>query len=235
MPDGLYGEGDYGSEFDESRHDELSLGRPVPDDLRQIMELQRRLAPPSTLLSDQLPLLAPDASLRAKASLRFRVTGNLTASRGPKSLIELPPGTHLSSVLQFLLPAKWYRTRIQPLIADMQEEYFLALKAGREGHAWFIALRGHLFAVQTLLYGVADAIRRLLVPWKQRSAGTDPPLTTVTCQRGQFELVMGGDPDAKAHRSFPGWHLEHRPGQYQCLADEVPVCRQCRSGRLLQR
>jgi hypothetical protein len=56
----------------------------------------------------------------------------------------MPPGVALAKVSRFLLPPKAWRTYIRPIIADMQEEYCLAISKGDLWHARWIALRGHL-------------------------------------------------------------------------------------------
>ncbi len=144
MFDGTYGEENYVCELGGVRHDELSLGRPVPEELRLIL-LGQKLDHPT------LPLSAPPVD-----DLSHLTTEN------PKTRISLPPGHRLTRALRFLLPLKWYRSRIEPMVADMHEEYFEALRAGDLRHAQWIEARAYIYTLQTLLKELVDSIGRLL-------------------------------------------------------------------------
>lgn len=151
-PNGTYDDGPSGA-FGSGEHDEMSLGRQVPEELRRILELQRqevkrnrwhlgRTWPrPPTVLDDLRPNEGTPGRRR----------------------IVLPPGTRLSRSLHFVLTPAWYALRIAPTIADTQEEYYQELKAGRVGHARLIAFRGYILVAKVLVKGLLDAIKALLL------------------------------------------------------------------------
>jgi hypothetical protein len=79
--------------------------------------------------------------------------------------IILPPGYTLACLGRFFLTRKAFRQYVQPVIADMQEEYIVATKAGDPWHARWIILRGHLLVVPGWLYAFVGG--RLAALWRR--------------------------------------------------------------------
>jgi len=77
------------------------------------------------------------------------------------------PGVMLHRTAKFLLTRDAHRRYVEPVIADMQHEYFEAIVAGREWSARWIALRGHVLVIPGWLFGLlAHAQRRLFKSYK---------------------------------------------------------------------
>lgn len=76
--------------------------------------------------------------------------------------LDLPPGTHLASILRRLLPHHVYRKWILVAISEMQAEYFEALAAGQPRRARWIVLRGYLLVIQSSLHALLPGIVRRL-------------------------------------------------------------------------
>jgi hypothetical protein len=55
--------------------------------------------------------------------------------------ISKAPGHRLAAIAEFFYSAKTWRTVFEPLLTDMNHEYFVALAAGRRGKAWWIHKR----------------------------------------------------------------------------------------------
>lgn len=152
-----------GFELGQVRYDERSLGREIPPDLQHYVELQRRLHLHKSAASDQLPLLPPEVPNQTEDEERSSATPD-DGEGDTQRRILLPPGSHLNSALRFLLTPAWYRTRIYPTIADMHEEYFRDLEAGRSGHARYVVGRTYFITLTALLSGLVDLVYRLLRP-----------------------------------------------------------------------
>lgn len=89
----------------------------------------------------------------------------------PSPLVTTPPGSLLSRIATILLGKKQTTARIEPCLADMQEEYFAALLAQDETAARAARIRGTVTVlshiVQSLpglraLFGMVDIVRRVL-------------------------------------------------------------------------
>lgn len=78
---------------------------------------------------------------------------------GGKQLICQPPGSLLRSVSEFVFSKKTLEYVIDPIIADMQAEYFEALAAKRPYKAAWVRLRGYWsFAKAVGLYSLLKAV-----------------------------------------------------------------------------
>jgi hypothetical protein len=80
--------------------------------------------------------------------------------------IVLPPGHKLSVVAGFLLTRGAFKRYVEPVIADMQQEYVDAIAAGDEWRALWIAVRGHLLIVPGWIYALIAG--KLLAPLLRR-------------------------------------------------------------------
>jgi hypothetical protein len=106
---------------------------------------------------DQLESRRKDAKSRLIAQYRFRsaeVPSKDPHSSAAPALVVLPPGHRLAEVARFLLTRDGFKRYVAPVIADMQEEYIEAIAAGHEGHALWIAIRGHLLVFPNWLYAL---------------------------------------------------------------------------------
>jgi hypothetical protein len=76
----------------------------------------------------------------------------------------LLPGQTLARAAKSLLTPNAYKRYVAPVIADMQQEYAVAVAAGRKSQAWYIALYGHLRVIPNWLFalvaGRLDALLR---------------------------------------------------------------------------
>lgn len=84
------------------------------------------------------------------------------SKRTPK--ITNPPGARISGWLDVLVGRKNFERIFQEMIADMRDEYFQALSAGRRRLAWWIRVRFYLsvgWALILLASGVAELIRAI--------------------------------------------------------------------------
>lgn len=86
----------------------------------------------------------------------------LDNSVGPR--ISSPPGTFLRSLADFFAYEKTTRLILNPIIADMQEEYFQALSVGRLWKARWIRLRGCYAFWQS--WGISGFLKIASVIWK---------------------------------------------------------------------
>ena len=84
--------------------------------------------------------------------------------------LHLPPGLSLSALAQFIYSRKIYDRVFQPILADMQHEYFEALKDGQQRKAQWVMWRGRLSFVMAVFAQVPVSITRLIVKlWKAAS------------------------------------------------------------------
>lgn len=64
-----------------------------------------------------------------------------------------PPGYRLASIARLFLTRDAFDRYVAPVIADMQEEYTVAVTDGRTGRARWICIRGHMLVIPGWLYG----------------------------------------------------------------------------------
>jgi hypothetical protein len=105
----------------------------------------------ATLVS--LRKLPPETAAR----LREKMMGNATGAVGGRrssSTIVTPPGDMLAQVAKFLLTPNAYKKYVEPVIADMQQEYIDAIAARHTWHARYIVLRGHLLVIPGWIYAL---------------------------------------------------------------------------------
>lgn len=78
-------------------------------------------------------------------------------------VVALPPGHKLAAAAELLLTRGAFKRYVEPVIADMQQEYIEAIAAGRERRAQWIAIRGHLLVFPNWLYAlIAGQLAALL-------------------------------------------------------------------------
>jgi hypothetical protein len=80
--------------------------------------------------------------LDKKAEQPFRQTVTKEEKRMKKAKISSPPGAFLASVADFFFSTKSRTLALDPILADMQLEYFVALSAGRKWKARTIRVCG---------------------------------------------------------------------------------------------
>jgi hypothetical protein len=94
--------------------------------------------------------------MRLKVQLRLLARMGVTRPR-----IEAPPGILVASVLRQVLAPTEYRKWVLVAVSEMQAEYFEELVAGHVWRARWVALRGHLVLVLSVLYSICPRLRRV--------------------------------------------------------------------------
>ena len=78
-----------------------------------------------------------------------------------------PPGDKLFNILEFLYTKKNFERIFEPMIADMQEEYFEALSAKRIWKTRWIHLRGIISLLVAITYHpTVSLMKRISHYWK---------------------------------------------------------------------
>jgi hypothetical protein len=78
----------------------------------------------------------------------------------------IPPGARLARIAQLILTPKFRKRCLEPMIADMQYEHAEAANAGDSLLCTFVLVRGYFLIAIMLLSGIADAVKRLVYPWR---------------------------------------------------------------------
>lgn len=111
----------------------------------------------------RLRKMTPKAAAKLRSDLLKDTMTAVLDRRRSGSTIVLPPGDTLARVTKSLLTQSAYKRYVEPVIADMQQEYLEAVAAGHERHAQLIALRVYLLIIPGWLYGlVAGKLAALL-------------------------------------------------------------------------
>jgi len=80
-----------------------------------------------------------------------------------------PPGFKLASVTKSFLSPTAFKMFVEPVIADMQEEYVCAAAASEKARARWICIRGHMLVIPGWLYAFfAGWLTKLLRPGTNR-------------------------------------------------------------------
>jgi hypothetical protein len=77
------------------------------------------------------------------------------------------PGTYVLNISEFLFSPKTLTMMVNPIIADMQGEYFEALAAGRRYKAICVCVRGYWSLVKAL--GLFSLVRTVAAVWRKVS------------------------------------------------------------------
>jgi Domain of unknown function (DUF4880) len=113
-----------------------------------------------TALIEELPEKKAQTLRRIPLKTTFFGGGIVSVS----STTVLLPGQTLARAAKSLLTPNAYKRYVAPVIADMQQEYAVAVAAGRKSQAWYIALYGHLRVIPNWLFalvaGRLDALLR---------------------------------------------------------------------------
>jgi hypothetical protein len=94
-----------------------------------------------------------ETAMRVAARLRRRV--------------QVAPGVHIARVLQWIFSKKTYDRVFDPQIADLQWEYFKALKENRPIKPTWVRVRAFLKLVVTIIIALPpDALRAIVKVWR---------------------------------------------------------------------
>lgn len=90
----------------------------------------------------------------------------LSVSTAPGTYVSVTtaPGSFISVILKTIYTKKSYERVFQPLISDMQEEYFDALAEKRERHAKWVHVRGYLTLILTVAAHAKTSVGKIV--WK---------------------------------------------------------------------
>ena len=107
--------------------------------------------------------------------------------------IRVLPGRALSSVAAWVLARRAYERYVEPVIADMQQEYLEATVAGHAWRARWVAVRGHLLIVPGGVYALVSSTlrgKRFFTP--QTTAGLYGVLGifAILCLLGKFAETL---------------------------------------------
>jgi hypothetical protein len=80
--------------------------------------------------------------------------------------IQLAPGVRLARLCRFLLTLAAYKRYVEPVIADMHEEYYAALDAHEYLHAKWIAVRVWFLVIPGWLVGAGSFLMKAI--WSDR-------------------------------------------------------------------
>jgi hypothetical protein len=171
---GMFDDDGPNGSFGYTDEETMSLGRRLPDALLRHLELKRMQAEGAsiTYMSPQAATISvagypPDVRISAGAAqspavhARTRDELRVTSFRHV-----IHPGARLARIAQLILTPK-FRTRcLEPMIADMQYEHAEAANAGDSLLCTFVLVRGYFLIAVMLLSGIADAVKRLVHPWR---------------------------------------------------------------------
>jgi len=94
--------------------------------------------------------------------LRVIFSSSFLPKGGKQGKVILPPGTLTGSVLKFLMKPAAFRRWVYPALAEMQEEYFEALRDGRHGYARCVWIRGLIYLIPGGVWGLFFATLKKL-------------------------------------------------------------------------
>jgi hypothetical protein len=98
----------------------------------------------------------------------FSTAANKAAGSGRRSArVRRAPGALVLDISEFLFSPKTLRMVVNPIIADMQVEYFAALAAGQRYKAIWICVRGYWSLVKAL--GLFSLVRTVAEVWRKIS------------------------------------------------------------------
>lgn len=85
-----------------------------------------------------------------------------------RSAIAHPPMCRAARLLRWLLPARLYVKCVEPMLADLQVDYFEAIARGQNGRAAWLILLAYTVALHQLVLVMVGGCVRALVPWIDR-------------------------------------------------------------------
>jgi hypothetical protein len=94
-------------------------------------------------------------------------TGETARSGNKRTRIRRAPGAYVLNISEFLFSPKTLTMVVNPIIADMQAEYFAALAAGRRYKAIWICARGYWSLVKAV--GLFSLVRTVAEVWRKMS------------------------------------------------------------------
>lgn len=151
----------------------MSLGRRVPDTLLRHLELKRVQAEgaSNTYVSPQaaaIPVAGypPDVRISFGAqspAVHARTRNELRVTSFRNVIL---PGAQFARIAQLVLTPKFRKRCLEPMIADMQYEHAEAANDGDLLLCKFVLVRGYFLIAVMLLTGIADAVKRLICPWR---------------------------------------------------------------------
>jgi hypothetical protein len=105
--------------------------------------------------------------LTAMVKLFSAAAGKGAKSGRAAARITRAPGTYVLNISEFLFSPKTLTMVVNPIIADMQAEYFAALAAGRGYKAIWICARGYWSLVKAI--GLFSLVRTVAAVWRKVS------------------------------------------------------------------
>ena len=107
------------------------------------------------------------AALIAVLTLLLAAADKAAKAANTGARITTAPGTNLLSISEFLFSPKTLRSVVNPIIADMQAEYFEALAASRRYKAIWVCARGYWSLVKAV--GLYSLLRTVAEVWRKVS------------------------------------------------------------------
>jgi len=94
---------------------------------------------------------APASVKVGSASARVRISAQAKLEHVPEPSIEpkieMPPVHWLASALGFILTKGAFKRTVEPILADVYDEYYDLIQNGNEGRAKWIVVRGCLLVI----------------------------------------------------------------------------------------
>jgi hypothetical protein len=152
----------------------MSLGRRVPEALLRHLELKRVHAERASI-TGVLPLATTISISGNPPDVRIGTSGAQPPVVHPRARNKvqvasfrdvMPPDARLARIAQLVLTPKFRKRCLEPMIADMQFEHAEAANAGDLLLCKFILVRGYFLIAAMFLRGIADAVKRLIYPWR---------------------------------------------------------------------